>query len=60
MLIAKDQFKKFILDSGLVSRADFELAEKEAAKKDIKILNLKRAGEIAPYKIRVRVDFIIL
>ena len=30
------------------------------AKKKIKILNTKSAGEIAPYKIRVRVDFKIL
>ena len=29
-------------------------------KKKIKILKVKPAGEIAPYKIRVRVDFIIL
>ena len=48
MLIAKDQFKKFILDSGLVSRADFELAEKEAAKKDIKIGDvLTASGKIS-------------
>ncbi len=26
-------------------------------KKKIKILNIKKAGEIAPYKIRVRIDF---
>lgn len=34
--------------------------EAEKAKKKIKILNLKKAGEIAPYKIRLRVDFQIL
>jgi len=30
------------------------------AKKKIKILNIKKAGEIAPYKIRLRVDFKVL
>jgi len=36
--------------------------EKEAKKnkKRIKILKVKKAGEIAPYKIRVRVDFRVL
>ena len=29
-------------------------------KKRIKILNVKKAGEIAPYQIRVRVDFKVL
>ena len=32
----------------------------EKFKKKIKILNVKPAGEIAPYKIRVRVDFEVL
>src|SRR3989339_355786 len=31
--------------------------EAKKAKKKVKILNVKRAGEIAPYKIRLRVDF---
>ena len=31
--------------------------EAKKAKKKIKILNIKSAGEIAPYKIRVRIDF---
>lgn len=31
--------------------------EAKVAKKKIKILKIKKAGEIAPYKIRVRVDF---
>jgi len=31
--------------------------EARKAKKKIKILKIKKAGEIAPYKIRVRVDF---
>jgi tRNA (guanine37-N1)-methyltransferase len=35
-------------------------AEAARAKKKIKILKTKRAGEIAPYKIRVRVDFEVL
>ncbi|MEK6840496.1 MAG: hypothetical protein AABX79_00910 [Nanoarchaeota archaeon] len=29
-------------------------------KKEIKVLNIKKAGEIAPYKYRIRVDFIVL
>ena len=35
--------------------------KKEAgkSKKKIKILKIKKAGEIAPYKIRLRVDFIV-
>jgi tRNA (guanine37-N1)-methyltransferase len=32
----------------------------QASKKKIKILKIKQAGEIAPYKIRLRVDFIVL
>ncbi len=34
--------------------------EAKKARKSIKILNIKKAGEIAPYKIRLRVDFQIL
>ena len=34
--------------------------EAKAAKKKIKILEIKRAGEIAPYKVRLRIDFKIL
>ncbi|MDD5012320.1 MAG: hypothetical protein PHQ66_01585 [Candidatus Nanoarchaeia archaeon] len=34
--------------------------EAEKSKKKIKILNVKRAGEIAPYKTRLRVDFVVL
>jgi len=34
--------------------------EAKKAKKKIKILKIKKAGEIAPYKIRVRVDFKII
>jgi len=32
-------------------------SEAKKSKRKIKILNLKNAGEIAPYKIRIRVDF---
>jgi len=35
-------------------------AEAKKSKKKIKILKVKKAGEIAPYKIRVRVDFRII
>jgi tRNA (guanine37-N1)-methyltransferase len=34
--------------------------EAKIAKKKIKILEIKKAGEIAPYKIRLRIDFKIL
>jgi len=34
--------------------------EARKAKKKIKILKIKKAGEIAPYKIRVRVDFEVM
>lgn len=39
-----------------------EIIKEEAKKsgKKIKILNVKKAGEIAPYKFRVRVDFKVL
>ena len=40
----------------IVEKIKFEAKEN---KKKIKILNVKKAGEIAPYKIRVRVDFIL-
>jgi tRNA (guanine37-N1)-methyltransferase len=35
-------------------------AEAKKSKKSIKILNVKKAGEIGPYKIRVRIDFKVL
>ncbi len=34
--------------------------EAKKSRKKIKILNMKRAGELAPYKIRLRVDFQVL
>ena len=34
--------------------------EAEKAKKKIKIAKIKKAGEIAPYKFRIRVDFKVL
>ena len=37
MHITAEQLKEFILDSGLVTTADFEDAEKEAAKKEVKV-----------------------
>lgn len=33
--------------------------ESERLNKKIKIINIKNAGEIAPYKVRLRVDFIV-
>lgn len=37
MHIGEEQLKNFILDSGLVTTADFENAEREAIKKDVKV-----------------------
>ena len=34
--------------------------EAKKARKKIKILKIKQAGEIAPYKIRIRIDFEVL
>ncbi|MEK7088211.1 MAG: ATPase, T2SS/T4P/T4SS family, partial [Patescibacteria group bacterium] len=60
MIIAKDQFKKFVLDSALVSRADFEAAEKEAAKKDIKVGDILTAsGKISKDDLK-RIEAYIL
>ncbi len=36
------------------------LDEAKKAKKKIKIVNVKKAGEIAPYKARIRIDFKVL
>jgi len=41
----------------IVEKIKIEVAQ---AKKKIKILETKKAGEIAPYKIRLRVDFVVL
>lgn len=34
--------------------------EAKKSKKKVKILGIKRAGEIAPYKFRIRIDFVVL
>jgi len=34
--------------------------EAKKSKKKIKILSVKKAGEIAPYKCRIRIDFTII
>tara|TARA_Y100000034_G_C6511525_1_gene219831 strand:- start:269 stop:379 length:111 start_codon:yes stop_codon:yes gene_type:complete len=36
------------------------LQEAKKARKKVKILNIKTAGEIAPYKLRVRVDIKVI
>jgi tRNA (guanine37-N1)-methyltransferase len=48
----KEEEKKLIIDK--IKK------EAEEFKKKIKILKVKSAGETAPYKIRIRVDFIVL
>ena len=60
MHIKDDQLREFILDSGLVSRADFELAEKEAKEKDQSIGHiLISSGKISEDDLR-RVQAYIL
>lgn len=44
----------------LDSKVEMIKKEAEEAKRKIKILNVKHAGEIAPYKIRCRIDFLVL
>jgi tRNA (guanine37-N1)-methyltransferase len=50
----------FCKTSEIDSIAEKVKKEAEKAKKKIKILNVKKAGEIAPYKTRLRVDFQVL
>ncbi len=63
-ILSKKGTKVFYYDFCKVDETEniVEKIKKEAlsAKKKIKILNVKAAGETAPYKIRVRVDFEIL
>jgi len=40
--------------------AEKVLDEAKKSKKKIKIISIKRAGEIAPYKVRCRIDFVVL
>lgn len=50
MYINEKQLKEFILDSGLVTRADFDASEKEAGKKEVSI------GEILVNKGKLNED----
>ena len=50
----------FAKDDEIDSVRERILDEAKKSKKKIKILNFKKAGEIAPYKFRVRVDLKIL
>ncbi len=53
MLIEDSQLNKFILDSHLVSRADFEVAEKEAHEKKVKVADvLLTSGKITEDNLR--------
>jgi len=62
--LSKKGTRIYYYDFCPVEEVDFivEKVKKEAslAKKKIRILRVKKAGEIAPYKIRVRVDFQVL
>ncbi len=51
----------YYYDFGLSLEDIVEKVESEAraAKRKIKIVNMKKAGDIAPYKYRFRVDFIV-
>jgi type IV pilus assembly protein PilB len=53
MLIEDSQLNKFIIDSNLVSRADFEAAEKEAEKKKVRVGEiLVNSGKITEDNLR--------
>jgi len=63
-MLSKKGTKIYYYDFCKVDEVDskVEMVKSEASKfgKKIKILKIKPAGEIAPYKIRVRVDFEVL
>ncbi len=63
-MLSKNKTKIYYYDFCKADEVDkiVNLIKKEAekAKKKIKILKTKVAGEIAPYKIRVRVDFMVM
>jgi len=63
-MLSKKKTKIFYYDFCKENEKDLivEMIKKEAkkCKKKIKILKIKSAGEIAPYKIRVRVDFEVI
>jgi len=63
-LLSKKGTKIYYYDFCRISEVEsvIEKIKKEAKenKKKIKIIKIKKAGEIAPYKIRLRVDFKIV
>jgi len=63
-LLSKKNTRIFYYDFCKDNEVDFvvEMIKEEArkARKKIRILNVKHAGEIAPYKFRVRIDFRVL
>ncbi len=50
----------FCRDDEIDSVVETVKEEARKARKKIRILNIKRAGEIAPYKFRIRIDFKVL
>jgi len=50
----------FCKEEGIDSISEKVKMEAKIAKKKIKIFNVKKAGEIGPYRFRVRVDFRVL
>jgi len=57
---ARIYYYDFCKDDEIDSVVEKIKKEAKKYKKKIKILNIKRAGELAPYKIRLRVDFKII
>lgn len=49
----------FCKDDEIDSVVEKIKAEAKKAKKKVKILKVKKAGEIAPYRYRIRVDFVV-
>ena len=50
----------FCKADGIGSVKEKVMKEAKKAGRRIKIMNVKKAGEIAPYKFRIRIDFLIL
>lgn len=53
-------YYNFCKDDEIDSVVEIVKEEAKRARKKIRILNVKHAGEIAPYKFRIRIDFRIL
>jgi tRNA (guanine37-N1)-methyltransferase len=56
---ARIYYYDFCKDDEIDAVVEKVKTEAKRARKRIKILNVKKAGEIAPYKFRIRVDFVV-